>query len=139
MLGGVAAVGAASVSLTACGSTSSDSPAGGASDSAAAGDTAGGGNGDVSVPVADVPVGGGKILKADKVVVTQPAAGQFKAFSAVCTHQGCIVSKIDDDGIYCACHGSRFAIADGAVQNGPAEKPLPAKTATKNGANITVT
>src|SRR5690349_20408863 len=37
----------------------------------------------------DIPVGGGKIYKAAKVVVTQPARGQYKAFSPVCTHVGC--------------------------------------------------
>ena len=67
----------------------------------------------------EVPVGGGKIFTADKVVVTQPTAGEFKAFSAMCTHQGCPVSKIEGNEIDCTCHGSKFSIADGSVHEGP--------------------
>ncbi|MFC9946894.1 Rieske (2Fe-2S) protein [Streptomyces pratensis] len=85
---------------------------------------------------ADVPVGGGTIFKDRKIVVTQPAAGEFKAFSAVCTHAGCIVSTVADGTIDCACHGSRFSIKDGAVENGPATRPLPAERITVEGDSI---
>ena len=87
---------------------------------------------------ADVPVGGGKIFKDEKVVVTQPTQGDFKAFSAVCTHQGCIVATVADGTINCACHGSRFEIADGAVANGPATEPLPTEKITVKGDAITL-
>jgi len=72
-----------------------------------------------------VPVGGGQILTAQKIVVTQPQAGTFKAFSAVCTHQGCIVDAVANGTIDCPCHGSKFAVATGAVVNGPAARPPP--------------
>ncbi|EPD61596.1 MULTISPECIES: Rieske (2Fe-2S) protein [Streptomyces] len=72
----------------------------------------------------DIPVGGGRIFKDEKVVVTQPEKGEFKAFSAVCTHQGCTVSAVADGTINCPCHGSRFKVADGSVAKGPAPKPL---------------
>jgi Rieske Fe-S protein len=75
----------------------------------------------------DIPVGGGAIYKAAKVVVTQPASGQYKAFSAVCTHVGCIVNKVTNGTIDCPCHGSEFKITNGAVVTGPAPSPLPAK------------
>ncbi|MFJ7591462.1 Rieske (2Fe-2S) protein [Streptomyces sp. NPDC097617] len=76
---------------------------------------------------ADVPVGGGKVFKDEKVVVTQPKAGTFKCFTAVCPHQGCLVNKVADGTIDCPCHDSKFAIADGAVTKGPATKGLAEK------------
>ncbi|MGW4233301.1 Rieske (2Fe-2S) protein [Streptomyces sp. NPDC004980] len=85
---------------------------------------------------ADVPVGGGTIFKDRKVVVTQPEAGDFKAFSAVCTHAGCIVSSVGDGTINCACHGSRFSITDAAVEAGPAPRPLPVERITVEGDSI---
>jgi Rieske Fe-S protein len=75
----------------------------------------------------DVPVGGGAIYTAAKVVVTQPASGDYKAFSAVCTHVGCLVNKVTSGTIDCPCHGSEFKITDGAVVAGPAPSPLPAR------------
>lgn len=75
----------------------------------------------------EIPVGGGKIYTAAKVVVTQPARGRYKAFSAVCTHVGCIMSKVASGTIDCPCHGSEFTITTGAVVTGPAPSPLPEK------------
>lgn len=89
---------------------------GGASSTAAAATTLG--------PVADVPVGSGKVYAEQRVVVTQPVEGTFHAFSAVCTHQGCTLKAVSDSTINCACHGSRFAIDDGSVSRGPAQQPL---------------
>ena len=85
-----------------------------------------------------MPVGGGKIYKGEKVVVTQPTEGDFKAFSAVCTHQQCVVTEIVGEDIDCKCHGSKFSIKDGSVVNGPANKPLEALKATVSGEDITV-
>ncbi|MGH3760217.1 Rieske (2Fe-2S) protein [Actinophytocola sp.] len=78
----------------------------------------------------EVPVGGGKIFADQKIVVTQPAKGEFKGFSSICTHQGCAVTAIKDGTIDCECHGSKFAIADGKPAAGPANKPLPAQQVT---------
>ncbi|MFF8969158.1 Rieske (2Fe-2S) protein [Streptomyces sp. NPDC014995] len=85
---------------------------------------------------ADIPVGGGKIFKDEKVVVTQPTKGDFKAFSAVCTHQGCTVGSVADGTINCPCHRSSFRIADGSVTGGPATTPLPAERITVEGDSI---
>lgn len=85
---------------------------------------------------AEVPVGGGKIINGSNIVITQPAAGTFKGFSAVCTHQGCIVAAIANGTIDCPCHGSKFSIKDGSVVNGPAPSPLPAVAITVQGTSI---
>jgi len=87
----------------------------------------------------DVPVGGGTVFADKDVVVTQPTAGDFKAFSATCTHQGCKVKSVADGYIVCPCHGSKFAIADGSVTNGPAKSPLPEKTISVDGDSISLT
>lgn len=81
----------------------------------------------------DIPVGSGKIFAAEKVVVTQPTAGTFKAFSAVCTHQGCVVSSIEKAEIHCNCHGSVFSVEDGSVITGPASSPLPTEAVIDEG------
>jgi Rieske Fe-S protein len=72
----------------------------------------------------DIPVGGGKIFAADKVVVTQPTAGTFKAYDTTCTHAGCAVTKISGGTINCPCHGAKFSVDDGSVAAGPAPSPL---------------
>ena len=80
--------------------------------------------GTVLAATADVPVGGGVVLAEHRIVVTQPAPGAFAAFSAVCTHQACLVGEVAEGVVSCPCHGSRFAVADGAVVRGPARQPL---------------
>jgi nitrite reductase/ring-hydroxylating ferredoxin subunit len=77
------------------------------------------------VKAADVPVGGGVALTDVQIVVTQPSKGQFKAFSAVCTHQGATINRVVGGDMVCPLHGSRFSIKDGSVDNGPATNPLP--------------
>jgi Rieske Fe-S protein len=87
---------------------------------------------------ADIPVGGGTIFPADTVVVTQPTKGQFKGFSATCTHEGCTVGTVSNGTINCPCHGSMFSITDGSVQGGPAPSPLPEVPITVTGNNISL-
>jgi Rieske Fe-S protein len=74
---------------------------------------------------ADVPVGNGVIVADQGVVITQPEEGEFRAFSSTCTHEGCTVGAVTDGLIRCPCHGSRFHVNDGSVENGPAASPLP--------------
>jgi Rieske Fe-S protein len=77
-----------------------------------------------SVATSAVPVGGGVILENADYVVTQPSKGSYKAFSKICTHQGCPVASVADGVIHCDCHGSEYSIKDGSVTNPPATKGL---------------
>ena len=88
--------------------------------------------------VSEIPVGGGKVFTAAQVVVTQPVAGQFRAFSAVCTHAQCLVDKVAMGRIDCPCHGSRFSVKDGSVVAGPAPSPLPPRNNMTAGGQITL-
>lgn len=88
------------------------------------------------VSTSEVPVGGGTILQDEKIVVTQPAEGEFKAFTAVCTHQGCTVSSIADQEIVCGCHQSHYSIEDGSNVSGPAPSPLEEIAITVQGDQI---
>ncbi|WP_432162474.1 Rieske (2Fe-2S) protein [Streptomyces tendae] len=144
----VAAAGAAGLTavLAACGGSDDDAsgdtgtaPSGSPSQEAGGGGSGGGENagaGAALAATADIPEGGGKVFPDQKVVVTQPAAGDFKAFSATCTHQGCAVKSVADGLINCPCHNSSFSITDGSVQGGPAPKPLPAVQITVSGDSI---
>ncbi len=126
-----AGVGVAAAALAACssGSDSSSASSSASSESTASSAAAGG----ALTTTGDVPVGSGVIV--GKTVVTQPTAGEFKAFSAVCTHAGCLVNKVADGTIDCPCHGSKFSL-DGQVVNGPAKKPLEPVNITVQGQSI---
>jgi Rieske Fe-S protein len=137
VLAGAAGIAAVSV-MAACGDD------GGTDGGAGSGGNNAGGNGgktggNSSLPkTTDVPVGGGVVVAAADVVITQPSAGQFKAFSATCTHQGCTVADVSGGTINCGCHFSKFSATDGSVKNGPATQPLPEKKVTVTGTSIAV-
>ena len=128
---GLAGVGA--VALTGCGAAEDA-----ARDAVTSASSAAEGAIKDAIGKATIPVGGGKIFADQKVVVTQPTEGDFKAFSAVCTHQRCVVATVQGGTINCACHGSKYDIASGEVRNGPATKGLPAKSVTVSGDGLTV-
>lgn len=148
MLAGAGAVSATTL-LAACGTDSGGSLAGGNSSattgSAATGASSGattgapaGTGGNALAKTTDIPEGGGKIFKAQGVVVTQPVAGTFKGFSAICTHAGCTVALVEGGLIKCGCHGSQFSIEDGSVKKGPATQDLSAIKVKATGGSITL-
>jgi nitrite reductase/ring-hydroxylating ferredoxin subunit len=83
-----------------------------------------------------IPDGGGKIIDGVNIVITQPQTGSFRAFTAICTHQGCIVSRVSNGTIDCPCHGSKYSIKDGSVVQGPAPSPLAAIAIKVEGTSI---
>ena len=127
VLAGTAGLGLATPLLAACGG----------GESASQGST-GSSDGGSLVPTSRVPVGGGPIVDSQEVVVTQPTEGDFKAFSAVCTHQGCLVGKVEKGEILCPCHGSAFSAEDGSVVTGPATAPLEEVEITVKGDQVTL-
>ncbi len=135
----IAAAGAATaaVSLAACssdsgGGESKDTGSGEGGGDGGGGDAAGGALGKAS----EIPEGGGKVFKDQKVVVTRPSANEYKAFDATCTHQGCAVKEITGGNIVCPCHNSKFDINDGSPTGGPAKKPLAPKKVVVEGGEI---
>ncbi|WP_037905990.1 Rieske (2Fe-2S) protein [Actinacidiphila yeochonensis] len=84
-----------------------------------------------------VPVGSAKLYREDRVLVSQPQQGRFKAFSAVCTHQGCVLDSVQGTTASCPCHGSQFDVETGKVVQGPAVAPLPAVDVTERGGKLT--
>jgi Rieske Fe-S protein len=133
--GGLIVVGGA---VAACGSSgsadaSNSAPASSAAASSApASSAAAGGVANVS----DIPVGGGVILDEPAVVITQPTEGDVKAFTAICTHQGCLVSEVVNNEIICPCHQSKFSAVDGSVISGPATAPLTAAGVAVEGGSV---
>lgn len=86
--------------------------------------------------VDEIPVGGGRVFPERRVVVTQPTAGEFRGFGIVCTHDGCELNAVADGTINCPCHGSRYAITDGSVVQGPARTGLRVEDVAVDGDRI---
>ena len=85
----------------------------------------------------EIPVGGGIVLTDVQIVITQPSPGEFRAFSAVCKHQGQTVGQVSDNTITCLFHGSQYDAATGDVVTGPAATGLdPVKIAVKSGSIV---
>ncbi|WP_392541998.1 Rieske (2Fe-2S) protein [Oryzobacter telluris] len=136
VVAGAAVVGTAG--LTACGAAE-DAAKGVASSAASAASSAAASVAGEAIQAATIPVGGGKVFEDLKVVVTQPTAGDFKAFSATCPHQGCTVASVKDNTITCPCHGSQFDATTGDVKQGPATKGLDPKTVTVGADGLKIT
>lgn len=139
LLIGAGLAGVAGLAAACGGSGDGDDAGGGSADGGGdtgGGSTGGGGGGTALASASEIPVGGGKVFEDAKVVVCQPAQGQFKAFSAACTHRGCSVGSVSGGTINCPCHGSKFKITDGSVASPPAEEPLEEKQITVQGGKI---
>jgi cytochrome b6-f complex iron-sulfur subunit len=89
----------------------------------------------------DIPAGAGKVvaLGSKPAIVVNTDQG-VKAYSAICTHLGCVVAWNDMIGlIQCPCHDGHFNPATGAVVSGPPPSPLTAITVSVEGGQIFLT
>jgi nitrite reductase/ring-hydroxylating ferredoxin subunit len=98
-----------------------------------------------SAPVAvaktsEIPIGSGKKFDVEGVpiLITQPRAGEFRGFSAVCTHAGFVMSNVANSKIKCDNHGAIYSADDGSVLSGPAPRALGKVTVTVEGDDVLV-
>lgn len=139
--GGLVVAGGA---LAACGDSGSSTAAPAASASTASTAATASNDGAVAatgaptgaIATSDIPLFGGVIVPEPPIVITQPSEGTFKAFTAICPHQGCLVGEVAENEIVCPCHGSLFSAVDGSVIQGPAEQGLTAASIAVQGDSI---
>lgn len=85
-----------------------------------------------------LPIGSGAVVAVGSkpAIVVNTVAG-VKAYSAICTHLGCIVLWDETAGaIICPCHDGWFNPANGAVMSGPPPAPLASLTTAVEGSEI---
>ena len=95
----------------------------------------------VAAKLSEVPVNSGKIFKFGNKpgILVHTATGEFKAFSAVCTHLECIVQYRDDTKqIWCACHNGQYNLS-GKNIGGPPPRPLEEYQVNTRGDDVVVT
>jgi Rieske Fe-S protein len=147
-LGGATVMGASALALAACTPTGSSSGDSGSSQTGSSGSGSGesGAAGSSASPptpslvkLSSIPVGGStsSTLGGQPIVLAQPKEGTVVAFSAICTHQGCVIAPA---GLRydCPCHGSIFNAVTGDVIRGPAVRPLTKLTTSVSGDSVTV-
>ena len=95
----------------------------------------------VAAKLSEVPVNSGKIFKFGNKpgILVHTSSGEFKAFSAVCTHLECIVQYRDDTKqIWCACHNGQYNLS-GKNIGGPPPRPLEEYKVNTRGDDVVVT
>jgi Rieske Fe-S protein len=95
----------------------------------------------VAAKVNELPPNSGKIFKFGNKpgILVRTAAGELKAFSAVCTHLDCIVQyRSETKQIWCACHNGQYNL-NGQNIGGPPPRPLEEFTVNTRGEEIVVT
>ena len=94
----------------------------------------------VGAKTSDIPIGSGKKFDVEGVpiLITQPRAGEFRGFSAVCTHAGFVMTNVSNSEIKCDNHGALYSADDGSVLSGPAPRALGKVTVTVEGDDVLV-
>lgn len=89
---------------------------------------------------ADIAPNSARIFKFGNrpALLVRTATGELRAFSATCTHLGCIVQYRDDlHHIWCACHNGHFDL-NGRNIGGPPPAPLEVYAVRETGDQIVV-
>jgi Rieske Fe-S protein len=95
----------------------------------------------IAAKLSEVPINSGKIFKfgSKPGILVRTASGEFKAFSAVCTHLECIVQyRVDTKQIWCACHNGQYNL-NGKNIGGPPPRPLEEFKVDTRGDDVVVT
>ncbi len=90
--------------------------------------------------ISDIPIGSGLRFEVVGVpiLITQPRAGDFRGFSAICTHAGYVMNNVANSEIKCDNHGAVFSADDGSVLSGPAPRALGKVEVTVEGDDVLV-
>ena len=90
--------------------------------------------------ITDIPIGSGKKFDVEgtPILITQPRAGEFRGFSAVCTHAGYVMNNVANSEIKCDNHGALYSADDGSVISGPAPRALGKVEVTVDGDDVLV-
>jgi nitrite reductase/ring-hydroxylating ferredoxin subunit len=90
--------------------------------------------------ITDIPIGSGKKFDVEgiPILITQPRAGEFRGFSAVCTHRGYVMNNVINSEIKCDNHGALYSADDGSVISGPAPAALGKVEVTVDGDDVLV-
>lgn len=90
--------------------------------------------------ITDIPIGSGKKFDVDgtPILITQPRVGEFRGFSAICTHAGYVMNNMANSEIKCDNHGAVYSADDGSVLSGPAPRALGKVEVTVDGDDILV-
>ena len=94
----------------------------------------------LSIRPEDVPPNSGQIFKFGNQagIIVRTSSGELRAFSATCSHLGCIVQYRDDlSRVWCACHNGHFDL-NGRVVQGPPPAPLETFVVNVRGDQIVV-
>jgi Rieske Fe-S protein len=95
----------------------------------------------IAAKVSELKRNTGKVFKfsSKPAILIETAAGELRAFSAVCTHLNCTVQYREDlHAIWCACHNGVYDLT-GRNISGPPPRPLESFEVHVQGDDVVVT
>lgn len=133
--------------LAACGGGGGDGPVGPGTGGGTRGVTVSGNT--VAIDLAQQPgltAAGGFLLIPEAKTVVLNVDGGYRAFTSVCTHQQCDITRFQGGVLVCPCHDSRFDVngrvtkaAEGSGLTPQTQAPLRQYAVSASGSTVTVT